>query len=40
MTSALLPALYVHSKVTLSPSTTLNGLEGADVIVGACDSKQ
>lgn len=38
--NALPPASYVHSKVTLSPSTTLTGLEGADDIVGACDSKR
>ena len=37
--NALPPVLYVHSKVTFSPSTTCNGLEGADVIFGACDSK-
>ena len=38
--NALPPRSYVHSKVTLSPSTTLTGLEGADVIVGACDSER
>ena len=39
--NALPPLLYVHSKVTLSPSETITGLEGADVIVGgACDSER
>ena len=38
--NALPPLSYVHSKVTLSPSTTITGLEGADVIVGACDSER
>ena len=37
--NALPPVLYVHSKVTFLLSSTCNGLEGADVIFGACDSK-
>ena len=34
------PGFVYTPKVTLSPSTTLTGLEGADVIFGACDSKR
>ena len=38
LSNALPPRSYVHSKVTLSPSTTRSGFGGAAVIFGVCDS--
>ena len=38
LSNALPPRSYVHSKVTLSPSTTRSGFGGAAVIFGTCDS--